>query len=258
MGSAWSTSGKGMKNNQIISPCFDGEFDLDSPVYENIYWKGLSTVYLPVIPDTNIMFEADAKLVKIPHHATIQDFCDLSNISSGFAIDYSESVLFWTCILLSVLVVYVRGYPAKIGLLVAIGLIVYRIRPPVETISWHEASLLSSSLLREATKFSKSLDTFVAPRSTGSDIPGTTKAAVSSVSEVVRLDPGVVVPLHVHSKFTYAVAVTDGLEFTTGSTWTTWKKGSLLGVPPGLSHTVRASSSAMFVSFHPTGALKDI
>ena len=256
MGAAWSTSGKGLKNFNIIGPCYDNEVDVNSRIFADRRWKGLKEVYMPLLFNQ----ENDYRLVKVPNNASVQDFCSLSNISNGTLIDSTESLLIWNCIFLSFLAIYVRGYPAKIGVLIALALIVYRIIPPKETTSWSEALLIQGSLLKSATKFSKSLDTFIAPPSTGSDVAGTTKAVVTEMSEVVRMDAGIVLPLHAHSKFTYAVAVTDGMEFTAGASelWTEWKKGSILGVPPGLNHTVRATTSAMFVSFHPTGALKDI
>jgi len=254
MGTAWSTSAKGLKNFNVLSPCYEGDVDYNSSIYADSHWKGLKSVYLPIIVDDH----TDYRLVKIPKSATVGEFCNIASNSFGGVVDYTESVLFWTCILLSFLVLFVRGYPAKIGLLVALALIVYRILPPRETISWADASVLRSSLLSDATKFSKTVDTFIAPPSTGSDVPGTTTAAHTDTSEVVRMNSGVVLPLHAHTKFTYAVAITEGMEYTTGQSWTVWKKGSILGVPPGLNHTVRASTSAMFVSFHPTGALKDI
>jgi quercetin dioxygenase-like cupin family protein len=70
-------------------------------------------------------------------------------------------------------------------------------------------------------------------------IPGIQSNTTDSDLEIMTLSPGVVTPLHTHSRAVYSVPASHGVEMFQRGHWFPWPKGKMISVLAGVEHAVR-------------------
>jgi quercetin dioxygenase-like cupin family protein len=70
-------------------------------------------------------------------------------------------------------------------------------------------------------------------------IPGIQSRETESHLEIMTLSPGVVSPLHKHSRTVYSVAASHNVEFFQQEQWMSWPKGKMITILAGVEHAVR-------------------
>ena len=103
----------------------------------------------------------------------------------------------------------------------------------LKSLSRYAAGLKNSNPLR--MRFGSSSET----------IPGTSNTVVDYNLEMLTISPFTTLPFHSHSSVVYALALTEGMEFTVngGQVWKMWKKGEIVLIPKNIQHSVRNTTS---------------